>query len=103
MDKRDWTAGGGGTPDAGGTLQFTPGSSVSGVLIGPGECYRITTDADVWLEVSSGSDVGPSALGDHSMALWADQKDYLLTTAVDNTLHALGVTTSGLLNYIRMK
>jgi len=89
------------SPGTGETLEPTASATVSGVLQYP-EVYRVTCDADLWLELDDGFGQMVGADGT-ALLLQADQVEYFKTTAQHYVLHALGVTTSGLCNYIRLE
>lgn len=88
------------TPSEGETLEFTAGATISGVL-DKNEIYRLQCDADCWVELDDG--YGQMQGADSSAMLLTNDSDLLIrTTNGRYVLHAIGNTTSGLLNYIRM-
>lgn len=88
-------------PGAGETLEFPAGSTVSGVLIQDAD-YRITCDVDCWVDWDDGAG-GMTGGGPTAMLMQADSVEYIHTTANQYVMHSMGVTTSGLLNYIHME
>lgn len=89
------------TPGAGETLEFTNGNTVSGVLI-PDEIYRLAVDNSCWVELDDGGGGMVGADGT-AMLIPSGCTEFIRTTDDQYVLHALGVTTSGICNYIHMK
>lgn len=87
-------------PGSGETLEFSVGATISGVL-DEDEIYRLACDADCWIEIDDGGG-GMLAAGSTAVLMTNDSIEYFRTTAQHKVLHVLGVTTSGLCNYIRM-
>ena len=90
------------TPVRGETLQFTTTATVSGIDLVQNGNYRLACDADVWVELDDGGG-GMGAADSSAMLMTNDSVEYIRTTTNRFVLHALGVTTSGLLNYILME
>lgn len=89
------------TPGAGETLEFTTTATVSGIDLIQNANYRIACDADVWVELDDGG--GGMGAADSQAMLMTNSVEYLRTTDDKYILHALGVTSSGLLNYVLME
>lgn len=89
------------TPGAGETLEFNASTTVSGVLI-TDAIYRLVATEECWIEIDNGAG-GMSAKDTTALFMPDNHVEYFRTTEDQCVLHALGTTTSGLLNYIHLK